>query len=252
MEEFRQTIDTFNRNARALDDYEQLGKLFSKTIKLAGYHGYDAWCLREGTVNNPRQAGNFFIHDYNLNVVIEYILSGWLQMDPVIKEVGQTSQPFDFVSFLRSSTQNSSVRWQLRMLKMFNIHHAWLIPLNTIDANRGVTCYLQGDSPRVKEHFLATRTFIHIISCEFMEHIVRLEKPAIISADENVAPVLSARELDCLHWAARGKTNAEIADILQISPNTVRYHMKNLFVKLKVRTRSNAVLLGIQTGLIEG
>jgi len=252
MKEIRPVIDTFNRKARTLEDYEQLGNLFSQTIKRNGYSGYDAWCLREGTINNPRQAGNFFIHDYNLNVVIEYILSGWLQMDPVMKEIGQTSQPFEFVGFLRSCTQNSSVKWQLRMLKIFNVHHAWLIPLNTVGANRGVTCYLKGNTPEIREHFFATGTLIQLISGEFMEHMVRLEKPAMVPPDENTAPALSAREIDCLHWASRGKTNAEIADILQVSQNTVRFHMKNLFLKFKVSTRSNAVLLGIQTGLIEG
>jgi DNA-binding CsgD family transcriptional regulator len=39
----------------------------------------------------------------------------------------------------------------------------------------------------------------------------------------------------------RGKTNAEIAEILWLSPNTVRKHLENAYGKLGVRTRTAAV-----------
>jgi DNA-binding CsgD family transcriptional regulator len=51
---------------------------------------------------------------------------------------------------------------------------------------------------------------------------------------------LSARESEVLGWIARGKTNAEIGDLLFISPHTVRKHIENIFEKLDVRTRTAA------------
>jgi DNA-binding CsgD family transcriptional regulator len=51
---------------------------------------------------------------------------------------------------------------------------------------------------------------------------------------------LTAREAEVLGWVARGKTNAEIAAELFISPQTVRKHLENIFEKLGVRTRTAA------------
>jgi len=54
---------------------------------------------------------------------------------------------------------------------------------------------------------------------------------------------LSARESEVLHWLAQGKTNAEIATILDISPGTVKRHLENIYPKLGVETRHAATVL---------
>jgi DNA-binding NarL/FixJ family response regulator len=51
---------------------------------------------------------------------------------------------------------------------------------------------------------------------------------------------LSPREMEVLEFAARGKTNPEIAEELNVSENTVRFHMKNIFEKLGVTNRTEA------------
>jgi transcriptional regulator EpsA len=57
------------------------------------------------------------------------------------------------------------------------------------------------------------------------------------------APALSTRELDILRWVAAGKTNKEIADVLFISPFTVKNHVQNILKKLKVKNRMQAAAL---------
>ena len=54
-------------------------------------------------------------------------------------------------------------------------------------------------------------------------------------------PELTAREHEVLSWVARGKTNAEIAQVLWLTPNTVRKHLENVYAKLGVGTRTAAV-----------
>lgn len=53
---------------------------------------------------------------------------------------------------------------------------------------------------------------------------------------------LTPRELEILGLIADGRTNAEVAGILWISPNTVRKHVENIFDKLAVHTRTAAVV----------
>jgi DNA-binding CsgD family transcriptional regulator len=53
--------------------------------------------------------------------------------------------------------------------------------------------------------------------------------------------LLTRREREILEWVERGKMNAEIAEILWLSPSTVRKHLENAYGKLGVHTRTAAV-----------
>ena len=59
---------------------------------------------------------------------------------------------------------------------------------------------------------------------------------------------LTAREHEVLEVAATGATNREIAEMLWISPHTVRTHLEHIFEKLNVRTRTEAAALLRNTG----
>ncbi len=54
-------------------------------------------------------------------------------------------------------------------------------------------------------------------------------------------PSLTARELECLTWVSRGKTDQEVARIIAVAPRTVRFHIDNAKAKLNVETRVQAV-----------
>lgn len=58
---------------------------------------------------------------------------------------------------------------------------------------------------------------------------------------QSLAEPLSDRELEVLHLIASGQKNQEIADQLFVSLNTVRYHTKNIYGKLGVNKRTQAV-----------
>ena len=54
-------------------------------------------------------------------------------------------------------------------------------------------------------------------------------------------PGLTAREVDVLSLLARGRSNADIAAVLFLSPKTARNHVSNILAKLGVTTRAEAV-----------
>lgn len=66
--------------------------------------------------------------------------------------------------------------------------------------------------------------------------------------DEDLIEPLSAREMEVLKLAARGMTNREIADELFISTRTVQVHLSNIFSKMGVGSRTEAVLLALKKG----
>jgi LuxR family maltose regulon positive regulatory protein len=64
-----------------------------------------------------------------------------------------------------------------------------------------------------------------------------------------VTDALSAREADILRLIADGLSNKEIARDLAIAPETVKSHVKNIFAKLNVERRAQAVSRAQSLGL---
>ncbi|WP_290050849.1 response regulator transcription factor [Amycolatopsis solani] len=62
--------------------------------------------------------------------------------------------------------------------------------------------------------------------------------------------VLTARERQIMVLAAEGKSNAEIADELVVSPLTVRTHVQRAMTKLRARDRTQLVVIAYATGLV--
>jgi len=69
-------------------------------------------------------------------------------------------------------------------------------------------------------------------------------------ADRLTLAALSTREVEVLELMAKGLRNKEIADALYISEATAQGHVKNIFVKLDVHDRTEAVTVGARRGII--
>jgi DNA-binding NarL/FixJ family response regulator len=63
-------------------------------------------------------------------------------------------------------------------------------------------------------------------------------------------PDLTARELEVLKWIVRGHSNAQIAAEMGVVEETIKSHVKNIFVKLRVTSRSKAAALAQKLGLV--
>jgi DNA-binding NarL/FixJ family response regulator len=78
----------------------------------------------------------------------------------------------------------------------------------------------------------------------------RLRRPDV-ELEPELAPVeeLSPRELDVLRLVARGMENAEIAEVLSISPRTVKNHVSNILAKLRLPSRVQAAIYAVRSGM---
>ena len=61
---------------------------------------------------------------------------------------------------------------------------------------------------------------------------------------------LSAREIEVLKHLCDGETYTSIAEILFLSPHTIKVHIRNIYEKMHVHSRAEAVKKAIQKGLI--
>ncbi|WP_099464185.1 response regulator transcription factor [Parabacteroides provencensis] len=85
---------------------------------------------------------------------------------------------------------------------------------------------------------------------EQLQQYLVTDTPNTSSGDNNKE--LSSRETDVLQLIARGITNKEIADKLNISLNTVLTHRKNITAKLGIKTVSGLTFYAIMNGIVSG
>ncbi len=80
------------------------------------------------------------------------------------------------------------------------------------------------------------RSILHLLAHTALLHALKVKDVKEVPPTD-----LSPRELQCLQWASRGKTDAEIGVILGISARTARFHIENSKRKLGAATRVQAV-----------
>lgn len=74
---------------------------------------------------------------------------------------------------------------------------------------------------------------------------------ALLEPQRQLVPRLSARECDILSWMAHGKTRGETADILGISEDTVKSHLRRISDKLNVSNTTHAVAKAVHSRQIQ-
>src|SRR5260221_362601 len=70
------------------------------------------------------------------------------------------------------------------------------------------------------------------------------------SSEHEVNNPLTERETEILRLAARGLTNTKIAPLLKIQPSTVKTHMEKTLKWLEAESRKQAVLKGVELGIV--
>lgn len=92
---------------------------------------------------------------------------------------------------------------------------------------------------------------------KFIKDLLTLEQHAhahgrnLPQANASDPDLLSGREIEVLALVAYGKTNKEIADVLNISVTTVITHRKNIMDKLGVRTLSALTIYAVMHGYVD-
>jgi DNA-binding NarL/FixJ family response regulator len=81
-------------------------------------------------------------------------------------------------------------------------------------------------------------------------HILGLVRTAEVRSGESSAPQLSPREMEILSLVAKGLTNREIAALLFLSHLTIACHIRNIYKKLAVGSRTQAVFEARTFGLL--
>jgi DNA-binding CsgD family transcriptional regulator len=174
----------------------------------------------------------------------EYFKRGFLWTDPIRRVVKFSNQPIRWADaeYLVRTPQERIVLEAAREIGMVD---GLTIPIH---AAHGYVAAVSWTSDAPLSLDQADADMMVLFSIYFHERVARIHGEALFAGNEPVR--LSVRERDILSWVLEGKSNADIGDILGISVNTVKFHLKQVCTRLSVGTRVQAAVRALVTGAL--
>jgi LuxR family quorum sensing-dependent transcriptional regulator len=173
-----------------------------------------------------------------------YLAQDYAHIDPVVHRCKQGLSPFlwsDSAPYTRAEDR-AIVRRMFGEAREFNLKAGFVVPMITLDGHI-VALSLGGEAAEVPK---AAYGMIGMVSAYAICRAIELRD----REGRRQRSRLTEREAECLKWAAEGKTEWEISEILSISEHTADKHLSNARRKLGAANRAQAVANAIRWGLI--
>ncbi len=168
---------------------------------------------------------------------------------PVLKAVRLTSEPFYFdgdrLMSWRPNLMLQSVDTS-GAVEEYGVRSAIVAPVHLPFGVLGAVVWGSAEPlESLKSAFAESADAMFALALKF---ISAHAEASGLRAPSDGAP--TPREVQCLRWAALGKTDSEIAQILEISVPTVRFHLKNAACKLDASSRAHAIYRATALGFV--
>jgi DNA-binding CsgD family transcriptional regulator len=242
------SIERFIEDTNRAGSSEETSRIFGSALES---FGYDRFCYSLITAHRSAglDAGHGIARNYPDDWMSYYESNDYRQKDPVPLHGLTTSKPFTWESVVKSRALSSEQIKIMNEAKEARLLDGIAIPIcghNGELAGVGIASSTGGTQP--DRNLLGK---IRALSYQFHLCYTELEsKENQKLRNPPQCTVLTAREKEILLWAAEGKSDSVIADIIGVSHSTIRFHMKNIFKKLNANERTLATVKAIRLGLI--
>lgn len=227
--------------SKRISDLDTLAEAFLKRI---GQMGFDSFACAS-LVDPASPPDNFvYVNYYPEKWMHHYLEHQYAQCDPVLQVAMHTSVPF------RWSDQSVRADLSRKQKKLFQdaseagLDYGFAVPIHSrLDFSAMVT--VVGDTEEISDD---AANIVHLMGVYLYDAAKRISRKTYGEKGTR----LTGRERECLRWAAVGKSDWEIGEILGVSKNTVHFHVENAKKKLHVTTRVQAVteaLLSSEIGI---
>lgn len=164
---------------------------------------------------------------------------GYVKTDPVVRELYQTQHAYSWSEVLGRRAITPQQQLIFREASDFGMTEGFVVPIYEATGYTGLVS-IAGEKVEVREDM---RNALTLSSIYLHNRLCALRR-----VENNARYDLSDRERDCLSWAAAGKSDWEIGQILTISAKTVNYHIENAKRKFGVATRVQAIVAAMRHG----
>jgi LuxR family quorum sensing-dependent transcriptional regulator len=240
----------FDRTLSYISDLQQADTPAAVCEKLLGVtSAFGLTALMAGTVPQPgtptrRQKDHVLLCDWPVEWLERYVARNYVDHDPVVSRMKQLQAPFQW----RDATEEIKVDRGGEVVMgdagEFKLKDGLAFPLVTLEGQI-VMVSLGGEQIEMSGMEFG---MISLVATYAVGRAMQLLSGA---ADRTVDHIeLTPRERECLRWAAAGKSEWEISQILGISEHTSEKHLLNAKFKLGAVNRVQAVAEAIRRGYI--
>lgn len=211
--------------------------LFSALDRACGVLGFDAFMLSCHRQSKAELVMNPIFTTYTEEFMNDYERLNWLDDDVLIARTIGSSRPFVWDG---SSERYSDVRSQsfLEFLHENRLATGIMVPLAH---GPGYASLMSLDAYRPMQ---LPPDLVRSAQCVAEAAQAKAEMLGLcanVSADEAIGlRALSGRQLEILKWISDGKSNTDIATIMNLRTRAVHYHVSRILLKLRVATRLQA------------
>ncbi|AEP08635.1 bacterial regulatory s, luxR family protein [Micavibrio aeruginosavorus ARL-13] len=224
---------------------ESVDSLFSILTKAAGKHGLNrcVFGMMTDHLDIGKKAGFGIACSYPDDWVQYYNEKNFRYIDPVIMLGSIRAEPFLWSRLNDFMNLSKTQRDFLLLAEEAGLRNGLCVPLH------GLNHQIAGVGLATTEKKDAFDRNVDLVAAYCSHFYVAYKRLMRRNADV-VHIQLTNKEREVLTWAAAGKTDAEIAFILNMSRNTVDAHMRKIFSKLGANSRVLAAVKAISLGLI--
>jgi DNA-binding NarL/FixJ family response regulator len=190
--------------------------------------------------------------------VVRQGLVGMLEEVPDLTVIGQACNGREAIEIFRQQQPDVTLM-DLRMPEMDGVaaisaicaefHQARIVVLSTYDSDEDI---YRGLRAGAKGYLLKDAEPEELLAAIRTVYSGKQYIPPDVGAklvERMMSPQLSDREMEVLRLMAKGKTNNEISEELYIAERTVKFHINNIFSKLEVGDRTQAVIIALERGI---
>lgn len=237
-----QDVETILQLIKAANTFDDAMDVFDEFIKS---HGYDAYLFSQmSVIDSPSiYSVEYYKTTYPPEWSGHYVANNYMLIDPIAIELMSNNAPFYWSQLIQEKGQ---------LTEEANAMMAHAMDYDLVDGagvsylrNKGylyaISISRKGPISSYDLDFLSKIYFIGAVLVDLYEQSHMRDGKDIVMSD---------REKNVITYAAIGKTDAEIACIMDLSVNTIRYHWKNIFNKLESYNRVFAIIRAANLGLV--
>lgn len=239
-------FETFITATNAAQTKHEVFDIFEHALKA---YGYDRLCYSLITEHPSLglEAGHGVVRNYAEDWMAHYIAEGYEAIDPVPKHCFATNRPFTWTEVTKLKGLTKKAQTVMDEAREAGLYDGVAVPIHGVKGElSGIGMASSTRGVALNPDMLCK---IQALCLQFHLAYIGKEQQERQSC-EKAGTVLTAREKEILLWAAEGKSDPVIADILGISYSTVRFHLNNIYQKLDANERTFAVVKAIRCGLI--